>query len=268
MTAFQRVVKYLAMAFAIFLVVSIIGGILSAMGIFFGFFRNDGVAEDITVYSVSSDITALDITINAADFAVKESEEFSVESNLKYLTVEEKDGVLVIKEDKKFGMTYTGAMLTLYIPESSSFENAKVVTGAGRLTADTLSADTLTLELGAGEVSIQNLIATASADIDGGAGKITVENGNLNNLELNMGVGQLNLTSALPGNSELDLGIGETNLTLIGAKDDYRIDVDKGVGNVTVDGVNTANNSTVGNGQNRVDIDGGVGAINVSFKEN
>ncbi len=268
MTAFQKIVKYLAMAFAIFLAVSIIGSILSAVGIFCGFFRNDGVTEDINAYSVSSDITSLDIDISAADFAVKEAQEFSVESNLKHLTVEEKDGVLVIKEKKKFGMNYTGAVLTLCIPEGTSFENAKVVTGAGKLTVDTLSADTLTLELGAGEVNIRELVAASSADIDGGAGKITVKNGSLNDLQLNMGVGKLSLTSALPGDSELDLGIGETNLTLIGTKNDYSIDVDKGIGSVTVDGVNTANNSTVGNGQNRVDIDGGIGAINISFKKN
>ena len=34
MTTFQKVIKYLAMAFAIFLTVSIIGGILSMFGLF------------------------------------------------------------------------------------------------------------------------------------------------------------------------------------------------------------------------------------------
>lgn len=268
MTTFQRVIKYLAMAFAVFLVVSIIGGLLSTVGIFFGFFENGGVTEDITVYSVSSDITSLNIEIGAADFTIKESDGFSVESNLEHLTVEEKDGVLLIKENKKFGVTYNGAVLTLCIPEGAAFEKAKLVTGVGRLTVDTLSADKLTLELGAGEVSIQELNATTSADIDGGAGKITVDSGSLKNLELDMGVGQLNLTSALLESSELDLGIGETNLTLMGTKDDYRIDLDKGVGSVKVDGESTENNSAVGNGQNRVDIDGGIGAINIFFKEN
>ena len=43
-------------------------------------------------------------------------ESFSVESNLKHLTVEDKNGVLTIEETRKFAHTYTGAILTLYIP--------------------------------------------------------------------------------------------------------------------------------------------------------
>ena len=97
MTTFQKVIKYLAMAFAIFLTVSIIGGLLSMFGLFGGFFGGDAVTEDIKTYSVSSDIQSLEVKINAADFTIKQGESFSVESNLKHLTVEDKNGVLTIK---------------------------------------------------------------------------------------------------------------------------------------------------------------------------
>ena len=52
MTNFQKTVKYIAMAFAIFLTVSIIGGILSMFGLFGGFYGGDAVTEDIKTYSV------------------------------------------------------------------------------------------------------------------------------------------------------------------------------------------------------------------------
>lgn len=267
MTTFQKVIKYFAMAFAIFFAVGIISGVLSAVGLFGGIFNSDAVTDDLKTYAVSADITSLDIEINAADFTIKQGECFSVESNLKHLTVEDEGSILTIQETKKFGSTYTGAVLTLYIPADTVFEKANITTGAGRLTVDQLSAGKMNFELGAGEVTIDTLIATSAADIDGGAGKITISGGALHNLDLDMGVGQLNLTCALTGESSFDLGVGESNITVIGNKDDYKLDIEKGIGNITVDGTSISNNKDFGNGNNEMDVNGGIGAINVKFKE-
>ena len=267
MTNFQKTVKYIAMAFAIFLTVSIIGGILSMFGLFGGFFSGDVVTEDTKTYSVSSEIQSIEVKINAADFTIKQGESFSVESNLKHLTVEDKNGVLTIKETKKFANTYTGAVLTLYIPADTVFEKVNIITGAGRLTVDSLSASTMNFELGAGEVTVDTLVATSGIDIDGGAGKITVSGGTLHNLDLDMGVGQLNLTSALTGDSDFDLGVGESNITIIGNRDDYKLDIEKGIGNITVDGASISNIKEQGNGNNGIEVSGGIGAINLKFKE-
>ncbi len=267
MTTFQKAVKYVAIGLAIFLTVSIIGSILSLFGLFSGFFRDNSVNEDISTYTISSNISSLDLKINAADFQVKQGEKFSVESNLKHLTVDDKNGVLTIKETKKFGSVYKNAILTLYIPADTMFERANISTGAGRLIVDNLSAKTMNFELGAGEVSIDSLIATKSADIEGGAGKITISGGALNNLDMEMGVGQLNLTSSLTGKCQLDSGVGETNVTLIGNENDYKLELEKGLGSISVNGKDVSGYSNIGNGTNEVEINGGIGAINVEFKE-
>ena len=266
MTTFQKVVKYTAMAFAIFLTVSIIGGLLSMVGLFSGLFDRDAVTYDVKIYIVSQDIRKLEIKINAADFVIKKGSSFSVESNLKYLKVEDENGVLTIRDSKRSGSTYSGAVLTLYVPADIVFDRVNITTGAGRLTVDNLSADRINLDLGAGEVSIDTLIANSDIDINGGAGKITISDGNLNNLDLDMGVGQLNLTSALTGKGKFDLGIGESNITLIGTKDDYNLDIEKGIGNITIDGKNNSNIKYYGNGTNKVEISGGIGSINIKFK--
>ncbi len=265
MTTFQKAVKYLAIALAIFLTVSIIGGILSMFGLFGGFFGGSAVTDDIKTYTVSSDIKSLEVKINAADFTIKQGDSFSVESNLKYLTVEDKNGVLTIRDTKKFIRTYTGAVLTLYIPADTVFDKANITTGAGRLTVDNLSADTMNFELGAGEVAIDTLVAASDIDINGGAGKITISGGALHNLDLDMGAGQLNLTSALTGESDFDLGIGESNITVIGNKNDYKLDIERGLGNITVDGTSVSNIKGQGNGNNDIEISGGIGAINLKF---
>ena len=267
MTILQKVIKYLAIAFAIFLTVSIIGGIFSAVGIFGGLFSNDAVLEEVKTYSLSAEICNLDIEINAADLAIKEGEAFLVESNLKHLKVEERGGLLTIQETKKLTGTYNDAVLTVYVPYGTVFDNVNLTTGAGRLTVGELSSGTLDFEFGAGDVLIDVLTATKAADIEGGAGRITVKNGALKNLDLEMGVGQLNLTSALTGDCQLDLGVGKSNITLYGSKEDYRLDLEKGLGSISVDGVIVSDYGSSGNGMNKVEINGGVGAINVLFND-
>lgn len=267
MTTFQKVVKYLAIAFAIFLTVAIVSGLLGAVGLFGGLFDDEAVLEDLTSYPVSAEIRNLEIEIGAADFSIKEGNAFSVESNLKHLKVEEKGNTLFIKETRKLSGTYADAVLTLYIPSGAELNNVELTTGAGRLTIGDLSAETLDFELGAGEVTIASLTATGTAEIDGGAGRITISGGTLRNLELGMGVGQLNLTSGLTGNCQMDLGIGESNITLIGSKEDYKLEVNKGIGSLSVDGQKANDYGSSGNGTNKVEINGGIGAINVLFKE-
>lgn len=267
MTKIQKVIKYLAMAFAVFLSVGIIGGALGLLGALGGFFINDAVSDEMTMYSISSNITELKIEIGAADFTIEQGENFSVESNLKYISVDDLNGVLTIQNTKKFIRNYKGAILRLYIPADMTFEGVDILTGAGKFTLDYLCAERIDFVLGAGEVTINKLIANVSAEIEGGAGKITISDGVLCNLDLEMGVGQLNLTSALRGESKLNLGVGESNITVLGKKDDYRLDIEKGIGSITVDGTNVSNMENFGNGSNFIEISGGVGSIHLQFKE-
>jgi DUF4097 and DUF4098 domain-containing protein YvlB len=274
MTTLQKVIKYLALAFAIFLTVSIVGGILSAVGLLGSLFSDDDaewgdVIGETKNYTVSSEISDLNIQINAADFYIKEGKSFSVESNLKNLEVDEKNGCLTLKDLTKIKLNgsnaYENAVLTIWVPVGTVFDNVNIKTGAGRFTVDSLSAATIGFELGAGDVTISKLIAEKSANIEGGAGRITISDGAIKNLDLEMGLGQLNLTSALTGDCNLDSGVGEMNVTLLGSKDDYELDIEKGIGNITVDGKNVTDFGSSGNGANEVDIHGGVGAINVRF---
>ena len=276
MTTLQKAIKYLALAFAIFLTVTIIGGILSAVGLLGSLFSDDDadwgdVIGETKTYTVTSEVSDLNIQIIAADFYIKDGSGFSVESNLKNLEVDEKNGCLTLKDLTKIKLsgsnTYENAVLTIYVPAGTVFDNVNIKTGAGRFTVDILSAETIGFELGAGDVSISKLIAEKSADIDGGAGRITVANGALKDLDLDMGVGQLNLTSALKGDCQLDLGVGESNITLIGSKEDYKLELEKGLGSISVDGEAVSDFGSSGNGTNKVEINGGVGAINVKFQD-
>lgn len=266
MTTVQRVITYVAVALAIALAVSIIGGILGALGaVNLIVDTQDAVVEELQTYHVETQIRNMDIEINAAELTIQEGDSFLVESNLKHMKVKEKDGLLFIEDTQKHGVANQDAVLTVYVPAGTVFDSVDITTGAGQLTIGSLSAKTLDFELGAGDVTIDSLIATQSADIEGGAGRITIHAGALQDLELDMGVGQLNLTSALSGSCVLDMGVGESNITLLGSREDYKLDLEKGIGNITVDGKTGTDFGS--SGANSVKINGGIGAIHVEFKE-
>ena len=225
------------------------------------------VLDDSQTYEIKSEIHSLDIQINAADFKIVSVDDFSVESNLKYLSVSEKDGVLKIVDEAKSNSNYTNAILTLYVPNGIVFHDVDIETGAAKMTVDTLSASSVELKLGAGDVRFESLNASANVDIEGGAGQITIVSGTLNNLSLEMGIGELNLTAAVLGESDLKFGVGESNVTLIGSKDDYKVDIEKGLGNITVDGENVTGFGSSGNGQNHIEFEGDIGTINLKFQE-
>ena len=146
------------------------------------------------------------------------------------------------------------------------FDDVDITTGAAKLTVEALSASSLKLNLGAGDARFENLNASSDAEIKGGAGQISVVNGTLNNLTIKMGVGELNLCAALLGNNDLEFGVGKSDITLIGSRDTYRVEIEKGLGSITVDGKNVSDFGSSGNGQNHIKIKGGVGSVNLTFQ--
>lgn len=233
----------------------------------------DLVLDEVKTYEIASEIQSLDIRIGAADVKILQGEKFSVESNLKKLEVSEINGCLTVKDLSSGNAVGLGdhslkdAVLTIILPKNAHFERIYLFAGAGKLSADALSAETVDFALGAGDVSIGALTVTKEIDIDGGAGRVEISGGALHDLDLEMGIGELNLTAALGGDCELELGVGASNITLIGSMEDYTLDIEKGLGAITVDGKSVTDFGSSGSGASRIEISGGVGAINVNFKE-
>ena len=270
MTSLQKAIKYLAMALAIFLSVTIIGGIFSALaGVSFIFsHKEENPTGDMKAYAVDGEISSLYLSLSSARFIVETGKDFSLESNHKYITVNSDNGKLRIDETKDDITSFSDvATIKLTIPKGFVFDDATLETGAGRVEMDSLSADVLKLSLGAGKVEIGNLTANSRAEIDGGAGELKIDGGKLCNLDLDVGVGELTLKSRIQGQSRLDYGIGETKLTLLGSREDYKIEIDKGIGEARLEGKSMQDDSVYGAGENRIEIDGGIGEINIDFSE-
>ena len=219
-----------------------------------------------TTYELSSEFHSLDIKIDASDFYIELSDKFSIESNLKDLTIKEENGTLVVIHKTEKFVNYADAMFKLYIPNNIVFEEVDIESGAGRFTLNSLSAKSIEFKFGAGQVNIGSFNASSSIDIEGGSGEINISSGTLNNLTLKMGVGELNLTASLNGESNLEFGVGESDLTLIGSKDDYLFDINAGIGSISINGKKYSEFINNKNAQNEINIKGGVGELNISFK--
>lgn len=272
MTTAQKVIKYLAIAFAIFLIISIVSTITAAIFALSGIL---GLKQDIeesmnsemvTTDIENNDIKTLDIEVAFTNLTIKTGESIKIETDNNNINYKQGNQKLEIKEkSKKWFSNYTEKELILYIPESMKFEKVKIVTGAGRINIETLNAENLAFELGAGETKIQKLSVQKECEIDGGAGKLTIKDGKINDLDLDMGVGEVNLTANLTGKNEINAGVGSLNIDLQGEKESYKIQANKGIGSVKIEGKEISNGETFGDGENYIEVDGGVGNINIKF---
>lgn len=257
MTTFQKIIKYLAIAFAVFLSISIISGICGAIFSITGIFHNNPVGE-MKQYSVGSDFTKIKTELSAASLEIKTGDQFRIDSNHKYIDCREEDGCLVIKEKKStFPGRFADVRVVVTIPEGTVFQTAQIGAGAGEVDIE---------ELAAGELNAGKLTAAKQAKIDGGAGSVSIKEGSLPNADIDMGVGELEYTGTLTGRARIDYGVGETNLVLTGSEKDYEISLDKGVGEATLNGRKMSDDAVYGSGNNRIEIDGGVGELEITFR--
>ena len=78
MTTLQRIVKYCAVAFALFLIVSIIGGSVQAIASVSRIFDHDDVVGKAETYAVDGEIENMDIEISGAELEIRTGSDFSV----------------------------------------------------------------------------------------------------------------------------------------------------------------------------------------------
>lgn len=130
--------------------------------------------------------------------------------------------------------------------------------------------EVLEIEIGAGELIVEGLTATRSAELSVGAGTMTVTDCTLANAEIDCGMGELVFDGVLTGRGSIDCGMGNVTVTTIGRADDYGAKVECGMGNVEFNGLRWA---AVGNGTanagaaNYFDIECGMGNVEFNIRE-
>lgn len=275
MTTAQKVIKYIATAFAVFLIFTIISAILSGGYVLLRAFglihaNENTITENLKVISSEvKEVSTLKIDLACTNLEIKTGDSFKVETNNLQVTFEEENGRVKIKEKNQNWLNNNNrtSNLIIYIPENMiAIDETKIETGAGKINIEKLNTQGLYLELGAGDVHIENVMATQEAKIDGGVGRTELKSCEINNLRANLGMGEFVFSGKLTGKTEVDSGVGAINIDLMDNKENYTIDVSKGIGNVTLDGQKLEMDRVYGTGENYLDIDGGIGEIKIDFK--
>lgn len=269
MTTAQKLIKYLATAFAIFLIITIISGILSALYALSGVLglkkHNKEIKSEMKGVSIGNDdITTLDIDVAFTNLVIKKGEKLAAETNNSNIICKQNNRTLKIKEESHnwFAKNNEGDLI-VYIPENIQFEKVKINAGAGKIEIQDINTRNIDLELGAGATEIKKLNVTNDCKIESGAGRVKILSGKIHNLDLDMGVGEFDVTSLITGNSKIEAGIGNLKLNLQGDKESYKIKANKGIGSIRINGKEVSDNVEYGDGENIIKIDGGIGAINI-----
>lgn len=269
----QKVIKYIAIALAVFLTVNIIGGIITAALFMLGItgLSNRVNSNTIEFSEIYTKIESLDIECKMSNLTIKEGEEFKVEASnvTDKFYCKNDDGILKIKDKKEFRLFYdevSNSEIIIYIPKNTKITDMKIETGAGKVDIAKISADNIKLSLGAGTVKISDIDIKKSTKIDGGVGKVTIENSIFNNLELDVGVGEFDMNAKLIGDNDIDCGVGKLSMKLIGNENDYEILAKKGLGSFTINSKEVQDNTKYGNGENYIKVDAGVGSTVIQYK--
>lgn len=279
MTSFQKIIKYGAIAFAIYLSFMIIGtivfGISAIFGISAGFHmlgnRNDTAM--LTKWEQEySNVSSLHIDLSLCKLTIKKGNTLKVDvSNVSDEFICETKGNVLTIEDKKVYSVFWNTQdvvpeVIIYLPEEIKFEDVNIKTGVNESYIEFLRANKLNLEMGAGKYKIDKLIAT-DAKIETGAGETIIDKAEIEELKLNGGIGRLALTSKIAKSANVNCGVGKVELNLIGLSNDYKLKAHTGLGNFTVDGKKVREDEVIGNGEAFVKIEAGVGETDVNFIE-
>lgn len=273
MSIVQKVIKYLAIAFAIALIVGIITTIVrvvSSIPLTLKIGKNNNDSNNIIETSSdfeNENVAFLDIDIAYSNLTIRKGEYLKVESSDKDIQCKQDEQKIIIKERNSNWFNNTKKEeLIVYVPENLQFDKVNINTGVGKVNIEILNTKVLKMDLGAGETSIQNINITESAKIDTGAGKVNIKEAKINDLRCDLGIGATEISAKLLGNTRIGTGVGSLKLDVLGKKEEYETKINKGLGNVTIDEEKISDNEVVGNGENKIDIDGGVGEIKINFR--
>lgn len=267
MTETQKIIKYCAIALAVVIIINIFYFLFSIGSFFLGFETNtSSKVEELPI--LDNSITNLDIDLKYTKLNIINSNDYKVVTNNKYLKIDKVNNTLKIEENRKlFSKSFKNSELTIYIPNDKTFRDIDIDTGAGAIKMENINSEELDLDLGAGKVTINYLTVSKKADIDSGVGSLNINSGSINNLNLDMGVGEVNIKGILTGKNDIDAGVGSLNIELINSLNNYSIFIEKGLGKVSVNNIESKDDYSNNQGSNYLNINGGVGSINLKTAE-
>lgn len=275
MTTTQKIIKYLAIAFALFLVISIFSIIFGLSREIISSINSDKkdsklLEEYTTISNNVNNIESFKIDISNDDIEIKEGEKFEVKTNDPDVKFYHENSKVKIKTDKTFSWHLSNSSrgtIIIYLPNESNISELDLNLGAGKIDIDKIFVEILLMDLGAGTMTAKEINVYEKATINGGAGNINIYSGTINNLNLKLDAGNASIQSDLTGSNTLTTGVGKLNLGLSRSKDNYKFDISKGLGNIILNDFDVSEDILIGDGETIIKISGAVGNIIINTAE-
>lgn len=203
----------------------------------------------VTIDSKDAEITSLDIDIGMGSFILCDGDEFAISTEgirKENFSYEITDGCLYLKYSPQISLISfnfsefdNGSVIILTVPKKD-FDKITVNMTAGDVSVMNVNAQKLTTKSSAGDMFIDSVYAE-SASFKMTAGECTVSNSTVKNSSISMTAGNMYFGECkLYGDNKIKMTAGELQMSLIGDRADYRINVEKALGNVFIDGTDVS----------------------------
>lgn len=211
--------------------------------------KDKGERTIATTTFQSSEIQKLTMKVGACQVNIVEGEGSTVLLNCdgfgKYdVSTSFENGELTIRRNNNnsinfhlFGINLNNngdKVMTLTVPKGTIFEDVNLDFGAAEVSIQSLHSKKLSVTIGAGQLTADELIAENDSKIEVGAGSLVIDYGSLNNASMECGVGELKLNGKVLGRSTVECGVGSVSLKLSDvSEDDYFGHLDCGLGSLS-----------------------------------
>lgn len=202
-------------------------------------YSGDDFSGDVGIFTAdASSIQGISIDLRHVYFSVEESDDsrvmVSVDNDVRGVKASCESGVLTIQDERTGKKGREDASVYLEIPEGMQLDNVKIRIDAGVLYSEcSFAAKNLSVDAGAGELSLSDLSANAFA-ASVGAGTLTVADSSFDTAKLDCGVGTMDIAADIKGNAQMDCGMGTIYVELGEDVESVNYELECGAGSIQI----------------------------------
>ena len=234
MTEIQKIIKYCALALAVFLIFIIVTTIAN---VGYNILEKTDLINDsnskllknnIVISNNESEIREIDIDIKSSNIILKTAENFKVETNNKDIKYSYEDGKVLIKQNnvnKWYLNKNNNSKLIFYIPNEISLE----------------------------KINLNNNVGDVKIDFE-----------KISNLNIDLDVGDIFVKSIIGGKNIIKSNVGDINLELLLKQEDYKFEFDKDIGEVKLNNNKIKRDTITGDRNNNLKIKTNIGDIKIN----
>lgn len=288
MTGFQKFIKYAAIAFGIYLSVTIVFVFLGiAKGLVISSqeeIKKDEITDsefrDIlegtenenkkTITKEYENIKKLEIDLENINLDIRKGENFKVEgTNIPDNIRIQQNGENVKIDDENIATNFfnENSLITIYIPESEKLDEVDIEAQYAEVEIEKIYTAKLNLDLYNNTCKINEIVADY-AKISNEYADLDIDTGEIKSFQFESEYGSENVTVKVSENAKIDLENTDAEINFIGKQEDYQIYSQKIAGNLYVEDQElVSGNETIGNGNIKIDLKMEYTDANIYFQE-